>query len=275
MNRILELKQIDEIRKYVEKDVVSHIRTGRVDRFASFDHFDMISFDWIDVENSNENSSHTVIYFDKQDLFILCEKKKCFEAVQKMIPETASSEKALQAFFVGIIKNDMDYLDKLEDDITQTEDDLLTSTKMEYSHEIIQYRKELLRLKRYYEQLISVFDGLTDNENKIISEDTLRQFKILNNRINRLFSTVLNLRDYVTQVREAYQARIDIEQNNLMKTFTVITSIFLPLTLIAGWYGMNLRMPEYGLKYGYAIVIGISIIVCAACVIFFKRKKWF
>ena len=71
---------------------------------------------------------------------------------------------------------------------------------------------------------------------------------------------VLNLRDYVTQVREAYQAQIDINLNKVMKIFTVITSIFLPLTLIVGWYGMNLKMPEYSWVYGYPFVIGLIVV---------------
>jgi magnesium transporter len=86
---------------------------------------------------------------------------------------------------------------------------------------------------------------------------------------------VLNSRDYVSQVREAYQAQVDIDQNTIMKVFTVITSIFLPLTLLVGWYGMNLRMPEFSWDYGYPFVILLSVIVVSLCVVFFKKKKWF
>jgi len=94
------------------------------------------------------------------------------------------------------------------------------------------------------------------------------------NRTNRLYQSINNLRDYVTQVREAYQAQVDINQNNLMKLFTVVTTIFLPLTLIVGWYGMNFNMPEYSWKHGYSVVIGISISVIIFCVVWFKKNKW-
>jgi magnesium transporter len=76
-------------------------------------------------------------------------------------------------------------------------------------------------------------------------------------------------------VREAYQAQVDIEQNQIMKTFTVITAVFFPLSLIAGWYGMNFQMPEFGWRLGYPYVIALSAAVCAVCVICFKLKKWF
>ena len=68
---------------------------------------------------------------------------------------------------------------------------------------------------------------------------------------------------------------MDIEQNEIMKIFTVLSAVFLPLTLIAGWYGMNFSMPEYGWALGYPMVIVLSIAVCTACILFFRRKKWF
>ncbi|MDD4096489.1 MAG: CorA family divalent cation transporter, partial [Oscillospiraceae bacterium] len=65
-----------------------------------------------------------------------------------------------------------------------------------------------------------------------------------------------------------------INLNSIMKVFTVITSFFFPLTLIVGWYGMNLKMPEFGWRYGYLFVIGISVMTAIGTLLFFKRKKW-
>jgi magnesium transporter len=60
-----------------------------------------------------------------------------------------------------------------------------------------------------------------------------------------------------------------------MKVFTVLTAVFLPLTLIVGWFGMNVKMPEYSWTYGYPYVIVLSIVVCGICGWIFKKKKWF
>lgn len=64
-------------------------------------------------------------------------------------------------------------------------------------------------------------------------------------------------------------------ENLESKVFTMVTSIFLPLTLIAGWYGMNLNMPEFGWKYGYLFVAGLCVLVVIVWLIVFKKKKWF
>ena len=68
---------------------------------------------------------------------------------------------------------------------------------------------------------------------------------------------------------------MDIRLNTTMKVFTVVTTIFLPLTVIAGWYGMNFQMPEYEWKYGYLIVILASVACVVAGIAFFKKNKWF
>lgn len=83
------------------------------------------------------------------------------------------------------------------------------------------------------------------------------------------------LQEYSVHVREAYHAQLEYDLNRIMKVFTVVTTIFLPLTLIVGWYGMNFTtIPEITWKYGYLYVILLSIIVAIICIIFFRKKKF-
>ena len=79
----------------------------------------------------------------------------------------------------------------------------------------------------------------------------------------------------MAQLREAYQSQLSIQQNDLMKSFTVVTAVFLPLTLLVGWYGMNfVGMPELHWKYGYPAVILVSVGIVAARVSYCMKKKW-
>ena len=193
--------------------------------------------------------------------------------MKKLLPEQeADKEMALRGFFTALLENDMDFIDSWENSITEAEDQALAGDTKDYLGKIIEYRKELLRLKRYYTQLQVIFDGLLDNENGLLSGEALRHLGIIDSRIDRCYRGVLNLRDYVTQMREAYQSQIDIEQNSLMKFFTLITAIFLPLTLMVGWYGMNFQnMPE--LQSGYPGVIFASVLVVLLLILYFKKKK--
>ena len=130
-------------------------------------------------------------------------------------------------------------------------------------------------LKNYDEQLLRVLDLLIQNENSLFDEKMIRSFKMLYRHTERQFQNVLNLRESVAQVRETYEAEVDISLNLTMRFFTVVTTIFLPLTLVAGWYGMNFDMPEYDWKYGYLFVILISALFILLGILYFRKKKWF
>ena len=133
----------------------------------------------------------------------------------------------------------------------------------------------MLRLKRYYEQLNFIFDEMTVNDNQLFSKDGVRRLMTLRNRTDRYLSAVKNLQEMVSQLREAYQSQLSIEQNDLMKIFTVVTVIFLPLSLLVGWYGMNFSyMPELGWKYGYPVIILVSVVIAVTLIWKFKKKKW-
>ena len=189
--------------------------------------------------------------------------------------EGATNERLFYHFFSLPLKGDMDFLNNLEEEISNNEDKVLSGDKASYLKYITAWRQELLRLKRYYEQLNFIFDEMTVNDNQLFSEDGVRRLMTLRNRTDRYLSAVKNLQEMVSQLREAYQSQLAIEQNDLMKIFTVVTVIFLPLSLLAGWYGMNFsHIPELKWKYGYPLVILVSIVTVAALIWKFKKKKW-
>ena len=211
-------------------------------------------------------------------LILICENDSVMEKIiSDYLSESikkASLSRILHQYFDRLTFDDSLALKKIEQEISVLEEALVVSKKSDFFF-LVSYRKKLLELKVYYEQLLEIFEAIEQNENELVAKTELRLFRILAGRANRLYNGVTNLRDYVTQVREAYQTQIDINLNSVMKVFTVITSIFFPLTLIVGWYGMNLQMPEFGWRFGYLFVIGLSAITAVATLLYFKKKKWF
>jgi magnesium transporter len=186
-----------------------------------------------------------------------------------------SEDKILYIFFDRLTNSDFGAVELLEQQITELESAVIGGEVKDCIKEIIKYRKKLLNLKAYYEHLLDISEKIEENENGIIDESAITLFKTLTSRVERLSRDVINLRDYVTQVREAYQAQVDISLNNIMKIFTVITAIFLPLTLIAGWYGMNFKyMPELSWTFGYPFAIALSAAVLIVCLVLFKKTKF-
>ncbi len=136
-------------------------------------------------------------------------------------------------------------------------------------------RGDLRDLRTHYNQLIDLAQEFEENENSFFQTDHLRFFRLFSNRVSRLHDIVNSLLDYTNQIRDTYQSRLDVKQNRIMTVLTVVTTVFMPLTLIVGWYGMNFKyMPELDSVWGYPIVIGVSVLIVIFSLVFFKRKKW-
>jgi len=109
---------------------------------------------------------------------------------------------------------------------------------------------------QYDIQLDDMVCALLEDENGYFCENELRMFRMVEKQSGRLRDEAARtLREYVLQVRELFQAEIDIRQNRIMKTLAIVTTIFLPLSLVAGWNGMNfVDMLKLRWRYGYPAV---------------------
>ena len=280
MRKVLLFSHVGEAAPYMDTKVLDYISEGQIETFEGFAEFDIIAFDWYDAGGKRGVCPKILIYLDREDLFFFCENTAAEKKVRSIIDEEDGGEHCLSngqllyRFFVRLLKEDMVRLDKFEDAITETENEMLTGSQEGYLDKIIDFRRELMQLKRYYEQIDSIFDEAAADDNELLGEDLVRRFVILSNRTDRYLRNVANLREYVAQMREAYQSQLSIQQNDLMKIFTVVTVIFLPLTLLVGWYGMNFQMPELNWTYGYPVVIAVSAALVLWLVWLFKKKKW-
>ncbi|MDR0221165.1 MAG: magnesium transporter [Lachnospiraceae bacterium] len=195
--------------------------------------------------------------------------------IRQSMGKGMTAKKAVLSVIDDMTRDDFSVLGALEDKIEDIEDMVTRDEVVSGVEEITALRRKIQPMKRFFEHLLDAIEDLHENENGLFLDTDLKYASRIYGRVDRLYRNVINLRDYITQVREAYQSQIDIGLNNVMKTFTVITAIFLPLTLLAGWYGMNLIMPEFDWRYGYGFVIFLSILIITVCLIIFKKKKWY
>ena len=238
----------------------------------------------------------TILIPDKQDLiekefgfgFYIHKKHLVFiddtqriARIAARLPEIKAFDTTLEArFFIELleflINDDVLYLQRYEDKLVQVEEELMDHELEDFHEDILRYRREIMTLNGYYQQLSEMLQMMSENKNGLFNAEDCRILRVIANRADRLYDNTKMLREYTGQLREMYQSQIDIMQNKTMRILTVVTTIFMPLTLIAGWYGMNFRyMPELMSKYGYPGVIIFSILVVIIEIIYFKRKKWF
>ncbi len=275
MQKVLSLARLQEVESSLDPKVLAYIAEREIHTFESFADFNIIAFEWYDISGDRAQTAQMLLYLDAEDFFVFCENEMSLNKALSIFKERDSSEQAFVEFFSRLLKDDRTHLDEIEDRILQADDAILLGPGKEHLVKIIAFRKELLNLKRYCEQFLSIFEDLAENENALLSKDGVRRLETLSSRSARFLANVTNMQDRVSQMREAYQSQIDIEQNQIMKVFTTVTVIFLPLTLLVGWYGMNLRMPEYEWEYGYRMLISISVLIGVGLYIFFKKRNWF
>lgn len=248
--------------------------------FESHKEFDYLYLLVPSKDMSNPEAERIEVYLSQKAMLIFYEGESLIvDALVKDLlakdQEMESLEGVLHHILVRLNNRHVVPMDEIEDSIADLEDALASEESRDYVEEISRLRKQLLVLRRYYEGLLAMLEDLEENRNGLFSEEVLRVLHFQTQKSDRLYHNVLNLRDYLTQVRESYQALLDIEANKVMKLFTVITAIFLPLTLLVGWYGMNLFMPEVSLRHTYPIVIGASVAIVVGCIVYFKRNRWF
>ena len=186
-----------------------------------------------------------------------------------------SLERFLYDFLDQIVIDDLRLMEKYERELDGMEQAIMDGNENFPSGRLNDIRSDIRDLRIHYEQLIDLGQEFEENENNFFKQENLRYFRLFLNRMARLHDTSTSLRDYTVQIRDLYKAHLDIKQNRIMTVLTVVTTIFMPLTLIVGWYGMNFRyMPELDWKWGYPVIIVVSFVVAVGSLLFFKLKKW-
>lgn len=192
-------------------------------------------------------------------------------------PGLESSPSGLfREFLELLIQEDAPFLQRLESHLDELEEQLLDQKEpLHFENQLHRYRRGFLKLSAYYSQLEELGDTLASNRNGIFSKKECRGFELFSRRASRLHSQTASLREYSLQLHQIYQSKIDLKQNRVMQFLTVVTTIFLPLTLITGWYGMNFsHMPELSLPWAYPAIIALSALILLVEILFFRRKHW-
>lgn len=221
-------------------------------------------------------SRYKMLFFINQQHIVIIDdegfaKRLVVRIRHKKARQGETKERFLYNFITQFMSRDLELLCRYEKLIMSMEEDIMNGKTDDFQNRIHPIRRELLALRSYYDELMDMGKDLEENENRFFTKKQLKYFGTIADRADRLMSKTTHLLEYAQQVLDAYQTQVDAVQNKNMQFLTVISTIFFPLTLITGWYGMNFEnMPE--LQYGYPGVIVAAIIVIIVCIIIFKKK---
>ena len=212
---------------------------------------------------------------------VLEDKHKVFEEISDEM-YSDSFEKQIEHIFDAILERGVkmaaqmgEYLIELEREIvTGCMDKNRNRAIFECKRSLVLWKNDYLSLLNIAETINRLTEKKEDTREVFLSEETACYFKVYEGKVRRVTEQIQFMYEELVHIREALNAALEYDQNRIMKVFTTVTTVFMPLTLIAGWYGMNFTvMPEFTWRYGYLFVIVLSAAVVLLCMLFFRKKK--
>jgi magnesium transporter len=175
-----------------------------------------------------------------------------------------------------IVDNYFIVLENIEEKIERLEDDLVERTTPAIIQGIHNLKRELILLRKSLWPLREAISTLERSDSTLISETANIYFKDIYDHIIAIVDTVETSRDMLSGMLDIYLSSVSNKLNEVMKVLTIIATIFMPLTFLAGVYGMNFKyMPELEWRWGYFGVLVIMLVVALFMIHYFKKKKWF
>lgn len=287
---VIGFLEVSELRDYAshlgfDEGVLGEFITDLSNTRTSFDVYEEYCIFMINVVSLEhvKCSQDTIAFILRKNQFIAIKIKddnnstiEILQSAIKRFKQNASLEKVIFGTLDALLADGHHHLEKYEHHILKMEKELVSrKISANLNKDIYEMRRQLTQLKNYYQRLVEIGEGLLENENEIFQKDGLRYIKIFTGKAQRLSDNAQVLGESLIHIREALDAALNYNMNRIMKVFTVASVIFMPLTLIAGWYGMNFDyMPELGWRYGYAFIALLSATVLVVCIVYFKKKKW-
>jgi len=233
-------------------------------------------------ENDTLPSEQVSIVLGKNFILSFQEKESAlFEPVRERLAgdkgkiRKAGCDYLVHALIDNVVDNYFILLEDMEERIEKLEDDLIRQTAPAKLQSIHILKRELRFLRKSLWPLRETISSLQRSDSPLIDEPNALYFKDIFDHIIAIIDTVDTFRDMLSGMLDIYLSSASMKLNEVMKVLTIIATIFMPLTFLAGVYGMNFKyMPELEWPWGYFAVLAVMLTVALLMLKFFRKKKW-
>jgi magnesium transporter len=175
----------------------------------------------------------------------------------------------------AIVDNYFIILEKIGEKIESIEEEVMENPTNITVQKIYSLKREMIYLRKSVWPLREVISVLLRGESRLIRPNTGIFLRDVYDHTIQVIDTIETFRDMVSGMLDIYMSSVSNKMNEVMKVLTIFAAIFIPLTFIAGVYGMNFQyMPELGWQWGYFGILLVMLLVGVILVFYFKRKKW-
>ncbi len=181
----------------------------------------------------------------------------------------------LYALLDAIVDGYFGVLEKLGDRIEQLEDEVMDNPKPESLHTVHALRKQMIYLRKSIWPLREAISALEHSDSGLVADGTKLFLRDVYDHTVQLIDTVETFRDMVGGLYEMYMSSVGNRMNEVMKVLTIIATIFIPITFVAGVYGMNFEvMPELDFPWAYPATLGVMVAMALGMLWYFRRQRW-
>jgi len=174
-----------------------------------------------------------------------------------------------------LVDNYFVLLEKFGDNVELLEEELLNNPSTTTLAKIHHYKREMLLLRKAVWPLREVLVSLGRDESELVTKDTQVYIRDVYDHTIHIMDSIDTIRELLAGMLDLYVSSVSNRMNEIMKVLTIFASIFMPLTFIAGVYGMNFQnMPELSMPWGYPIVMGTMLMLGVGLIAYFRWKKW-
>lgn len=277
--RLQELEQMFGVHPLSLEDVSNVNQRAKFEKFDDYAYFvtRMVS-DPEDLQSEQLSIFHTgkfVITFQEVT-------GDCLKPLRKRILEGAgfirnrASDYLVYALIDTVLDHYFPVVDGLGERLDELDEQLMASDRRFDAAQVHHIRSELLDLGRWLRPHREMINQLLRDEASSMSAETQMFMRDCYDHVIRLSEAIDTYREICSDLRAYHLSVVSNRTNDVMKTLTIISSIFIPLGFLAGLYGMNFEfMPELHLKYGYFLVLGLMISIAGGLLIWFRSRGWF
>ena len=278
---IVALGNYLELHPLIQEDIVSTNQRPKIDEYETylFLVFKMLHYDeegqLVTEHVSIVVGSDYVVTFQEAEGDVFDDLRDRLEHGKGRV-RGLGSDYLMFAILDAVVDNYFTVMEFLSNKVEILEDKLFDDKEdPNITEEIQELKKEILKIRRAVLPLREVINRLEKIESTLIQERTQKYIRDLYDHIIQVNETLETYREMIWGLMDMYMTTISNKMNEVMKVLTIMASIFIPLTFLAGIYGMNFEnMPELHLKYGYYYFWGLMLLVFMGMLWYFKRKKW-
>ncbi len=284
LNNTREIERLGDhykLHPLIQEDIVSVNQRPKMDEYNDYL---FIVFKMLHYNENNEfvNEHVSLVLGDDYVLTFQEADGDVFDGLRERLENSkgrirnGGADYLMFAILDAVIDNYFNVIEVMSDKIELLEDQLFgDEVEDDITKDIQDLKKEILKIRRAVFPLREVINRLEKTDTALIEERTNNYIRDLYDHIIQVSESVDIYREMIWGLMDMYMTTISNKMNEVMKVLTIMASIFIPLTFMAGIYGMNFEfIPELKFKYGYFVLWGAMIAVFFGMLFYFKRKKW-